>query len=141
MTCKRHGGSDGSIMCKYCDAETIERYAMNKTEIQARIEKCESDLASLKADLSKCDCTEGVEQEKCWHALDSQGDVRSASARTQRDCKNYFSPIYRQAYMPECRQVTAEDVRGVWKGFDGTMSHDEFAKRAHKLGFRIKVTP
>jgi hypothetical protein len=25
MTCKRHGGNDGSIFCKFCDAEVIEQ--------------------------------------------------------------------------------------------------------------------
>ena len=44
-------------------------------------------------------------------------------------------------YMPECRQVTADDVRAVFQIEDGTISHDEFAKRAHKIGFRMKVTP
>ena len=111
---------------------------MNKTEIQARIEKCESELATLKADLAKCE--EGIEEEKCWFGVNTLGDCMSSIRRTKEECKSHCA-ISRPAYMPECRQVTADDVRGVWKGFDGTMSHDEFAKRAHKLGFRIKVTP
>lgn len=116
---------------------------MNKTEIQARIEKCESDLASLKADLAKCDCTDGIEQEKCWQALNQKGEVITTEWRNKNDVATYVDEKFgeRFAYLPECRQVTADDVCGVWKGFDGTMSHDEFAKRAHKLGFRMKVTP
>lgn len=116
---------------------------MNKTEIQARIDALQVDfdskLASLKADLDKCDCADGIEQEKCWHALDSQGDVRSASARTQRDCKNYFSPMYHTAYMPECRQVTAEDVSGLTHCI--LDNSEKTAEYLHKLGFRMKVTP
>lgn len=92
-------------------------------------------------ELAKCDCADGIEQEKCWHALDSQGDVRSASARTQRDCKNYFSPMYHTAYMPECRQVTAEDAeRGHAAMCVGNTWLDS-ARELHKLGFRMKVTP
>lgn len=114
---------------------------MNKTEIQERIEKVESELASLKADLAKCDCAEGIEQEKCWHGIiGHEGYVNTLYPGTRRDIE-IDSTNHRAAYMPECRQVTANDVSGVWKGFDGTMSHDEFAKRAHKLGFRMKVTP
>lgn len=30
MTCERHGGNAGSIMCRECDLETIERDAMTK---------------------------------------------------------------------------------------------------------------
>ena len=116
---------------------------MNKTEIQSRIEKCESEIASLKADFAKCDCADkaqadGIEQEKCWRiGFNEDLDAVSLYSFRKSDIKQN-SPM---KYMPECRQVTADDVRGVWKGFDGTMSHDEFAKRAHKIGFRMKVTP
>ena len=115
---------------------------MNKTEIQSRIEKCESELASLKADLAKCDCAEGIEQERCWHSVTSDGGVCSVYARTMQQAIN-FSEGARPAYMPECRQVTADDVRNIWDDYTAgvTISHDEFAKRSHKLGFRMKVTP
>lgn len=114
---------------------------MNKSEIQARIEKCKSEIASLKADLAKCE--EGIEQEKCWHVINDRGETgwESQTKEVADEILAINKHLKRAAYMPECRQVTADDVRGVWKGFDGTMSHDEFAKRAHKLGFRIKVTP
>jgi len=112
---------------------------MNKSEIQARIEKCESELASLKADLAKCE--DGIEQEKCWHGIiGHEGYVNTLYPGTRRDIE-IDSTNHRAAYMPECRQVTADDVRAVFQIEDGTISHDEFAKRAHKLGFRMKVTP
>lgn len=112
---------------------------MNKSEIQSRIEKCESDLATLKADLAKCE--DGIEQEKCWHGIiGHEGYVNTLYPGTRRDIE-IDSTNHRAAYMPECRQVTADDVRAVFQIEDGTISHDEFAKRAHKLGFRMKVTP
>lgn len=116
---------------------------MNKTEIQERIEKCESEIASLKAELTKCDCAEGIEQERCWYSLDGNGDACTAEPRNKCETVMWGKSFneYRPAYMPECRQVTADDVRAVFQIEDGTISHDEFAKRAHKLGFRMKVTP
>ena len=114
---------------------------MNKSEIQARIEKCESDLSSLKADLAKCE--EGIEQEKCWQALNQKGELITTAWQNKNDVAMYVAEKFgeRSAYLPECRQVTADDVRAVFQIEDGTISHDEFAKRAHKLGFRMKVTP
>lgn len=111
---------------------------MNKSEIQTRIEKVESELATLKADLAKCDCSEGIEQEKCWHAVNNCG-VQDVSAKTKEEVVNYSSPS-RPAYMPECRQVTEEDVRSLFDG-DGFRTYEDTAKRAHKLGFRMKVKP
>lgn len=126
---------------------------MNKSEIQARIEETEmrikklheylseldNALSSLKANLEKRDCTDGMEQEKCWHGVSDSSGVHTVYAMTKQEAANY-STCCRPAYMPECRQVTADDVRAVFQIEDGTISHDEFAKRAHKLGFRMKVT-
>ena len=126
---------------------------MNKTEIQDRIQKCESreaylqrehdalksELASLKADLEKCDCADGIEQEKCWYARDSNGNVEFTSACIRKDYKNYSSHIYRPAYMPECRQLTAEDVARIPCFIP--VQHEEMARELHKLGFRMKVNP
>jgi len=114
---------------------------MNKSEIQERIAKIESELATLKADLAKRDCTDGIEQEKCWHAIDSNGDVRSLLARTRQDCKNYFSPLFRPVYMPECRQVTAEDAQFAVDAHMRTPDKESMARELHKLGFRMKVQP
>lgn len=111
---------------------------MNKSEIQVRIEKCESELATLKADLAKCE--DGIEEEKCWFAVTNVGGVGSVYARTKQEAAN-CAPSCRPAYMPECRQVTESDLQNIWKDWDGYMTHKEFAERAHKLGFRMKVTP
>lgn len=113
----------------------------NKTEIQARIEKCESDLASLKADLAKCDCAEGIEQEKCWHGINGCGHVATYAAATKTELASGHLIYNRHAYMPECRQVTAEDAR---QAHLVTMDKDEWldcARELHKLGFRMKVNP
>ena len=112
---------------------------MNKSEIQARIEKVESELAKLKADLAKCDCTDCIEQEKCWFGVTSIGDCMSSIRRTKEECKSHAGPSYRPAYMPECRRVSASDVRNLFDG-GGFRLYEETAKRAHKLGFRMKVT-
>ena len=109
---------------------------MNKSEIQARIEKCESELASLKADIAKCE--DGIEQERCWHAVNEECGVRDIYARTKKEVVDY-SPFLRPAYMPECRQVTTEDARDAARYYLGTGSIEEMASALHKAGFRIKV--
>lgn len=110
---------------------------MNKTEIQARIEKVESELASLKADLAKCDCAEGIEQEMCWYACGESANLYTSIGRT----KSAVSEAYklRPAYMPECRQVTADDVARLPSRT--VCTNKEIAALAHSLGFRMKVTP
>jgi len=114
---------------------------MNKSEIQARIEKVESELATLKAEMAKCDCVVGIEQEKCWHAVDSVGGVHDGYGKTRQEAANH-SPVHRPAYMPECRQVTEDDLQ-VFHDINTSHSGDETAKAAalHKLGFRMKVQP
>lgn len=54
MTCERHGGNAGSIMCRECDLETIERDAMTTptpmiTDTEARLF---SKIAALKVELA-----------------------------------------------------------------------------------------
>src|SRR5690348_15296031 len=91
---------------------------MNKSEIQTRIEKVESELATLKADLAKCDCEDGIEQEKCWHAVNNDGGVVDVGGKTKQEAAEYsfdYSLLGRPAYMPECRQVTAEDAKAFWE--------------------------
>lgn len=114
---------------------------MNKTEIQDRIDALQADfdskLASLKADLAKCDCADGIEQEKCWHVVDPTG-VCDVYAKTKDEACKWGSRT-RPAYMPECRQVTAEDVGRIPCFIP--VPHVEIARELHKLGFRIKVTP
>lgn len=117
---------------------------MNKSEIQERIEKCESEIVSLKADLAKCDCADGIEQEECWHVKDYAGDVRSSTPKTKHDCMvSTFQTGKRQAYMPECRQITEQDAIDVsvkvWGRATGYAK--EFAAALHEAGFRMKVTP
>lgn len=116
---------------------------MNKTEIQSRIDALQVDfdskLATLKADLAKCE--DGIEQEKCWHGITSDGGVRSVYAMTNQSATNRWAPECRTAYMPECRQVTAEDSRIIQVVYQTTISPEEMAGRLHKLGFRMKVTP
>lgn len=116
---------------------------MNKTEIQERITKVESELATLKADLAKCDCAEGIEQEECWFGVTVIGDCVSSMRRTKEECKSHVGPSYRPAYMPECRQVTEDDAIDisvkVW-GRATTLAR-ELAAALHEAGFRIKVTP
>lgn len=119
---------------------------MNKTEIQARIEKCESELATLKADLAqaefaKCDCAEGIEQEKCWQVLSQLGEVITTEWRNKNDAVKFVTPKFgeRAAYMPECRQVTAEDALDVWSAYCHTSTSGDMARELHKLGFRMKV--
>lgn len=113
---------------------------MNKSEIQERIEKVESELATLKADLAKCE--DGIEQEKCWHVLFPDGECTVAPLDLD-NCKvraaGCVTRDVRPAYMPECRQVTVEDWMNVIP--EGGLSNVELVKRLHKLGFRIKVTP
>lgn len=113
---------------------------MNKTELQQRIEKCESELAALKSDLAKCD--DGIEQEKCWHVLNRIGEVITTVWRNKNDAISRIAVETgeRIAYMPECRAVTAEDAEKAFdKMFKG--SYSDSARELHKLGFRIKVSP
>ena len=46
MTCKRHGGNDGSVMCKFCDAETIsgvtDQPKISAEALLQAIAECES---------------------------------------------------------------------------------------------------
>lgn len=114
---------------------------MNKTEIQSRIEKCESEIASLRADLTKCE--DGIEQEKCWQALNQEGEVITTEWRNKNDAAMYVTEKFgeRFAYLPECRQVTAEDSRIIQVVYQTTISPEEMAGRLHKLGFRMKVKP
>ena len=113
----------------------------DKSEIQVRIEKVESDLAKLKADLAKCDCADGIEQERCWHAVykESEG-VADIQGKSKFDADNYTGET-RAAYMPECRQVTVEDVRAVFRPGYGSKTHEEAALWFHRYGFRVKVQP
>lgn len=115
-----------------------------KTELQQRIEKCESELAALKSDLAKCDCAsasdEEIEQEKCWHAVDNDG-VCDVSGKTKAYA-HAFSGNTRPAYMPECRQVEPEDARIAEElAFLYEGDTNEFAYELHKRGFRMKVNP
>ena len=118
---------------------------MNKTEIQARIEELQADfdskLASLNAELAKCDCEDGIEKEKCWQASHPNKILASCQPRTKQEIQEEF--IYcRPAYMPECRQVTAEDARIVDElAFLNEGDANEFAYELHRRGFRIKVMP
>lgn len=116
---------------------------MTKTEIQARIEKVESELATLKAELTKCDCEDGIEQEKCWHAKDCASHVCSATPMSKHDCfaRGCYQTGRRPAYMPECRQVTAEDAQFATDAYMRTPDKESMARELHKLGFRMKVTP
>ena len=112
---------------------------MNKTEIQARVEKCESELASLKADLAKCDCTDGIEQERCWRGIIGQeGYIATLYPGKKRDIE-IAATNHRPAYMPECRQVTVEDAK--LAKFSSGFTWEDIATELHKLGFRMKVTP
>ena len=117
---------------------------MNKSEIQARIEKVESELAKLKADLAKCDCADGIEQEKCWCCLNNNGWVISAAIRNRNEAASVM-PSMRPAYMPECRQVTVEDAKLAHDAWGRTWPHfdnfEQFMHELHKLGFRMKVQP
>lgn len=110
----------------------------DKSEIQARIEKVESELAMLKADLAKCDCTDGIEQERCWHGVSVGDGVATTWARTKQDVAD-FSPNTRPAYMPECRAVTEMDAINASSAYLKTGNSEEMACKLHKLGFRMKV--
>lgn len=118
---------------------------MNKSEIQSRIDALQADfdskLASLKADLAKCDCAEGIEQEECWFGVTVIGDCMSSMRRTKEECKSHVGPSYRPAYMPECRAVTAEDANAAYKATATAPTYTEAANELHKFGFRMKVTP
>jgi len=113
---------------------------MNKSEIQERIEKCESELATLKADLATCDCTDEIEQEKCWHAVSDVFGVITTRAKTKEGVENNL-PEYRPAYMPECRQVEPEDALLAGCAYLQTRNQELLARELHKLGFRMKVNP
>lgn len=40
MTCTRHGGNESYTLCKYCDAETVERHSATNGE--RHIHRCMS---------------------------------------------------------------------------------------------------
>lgn len=40
MTCVRHGGNKGSIFCRFCDVETIEREEAMTPQERLRFELC-----------------------------------------------------------------------------------------------------
>jgi len=72
-----------------------------KTELQQRIEKLESETASLKAELAKCDCADGIEQEKCWHAINGEEQVITLTPNTKTSLRNQW-PCAKHAYGKMC---------------------------------------
>ena len=57
MTCERHGGNAGSIMCRECDLETIEREGGSMTtpsqwDLEGTIRSLRSDLAAAREELA-----------------------------------------------------------------------------------------
>lgn len=115
-----------------------------KTELQQRIEKLETETAALKADLAKCDCADGIEQEKCWHAAYADGGCHWCAA-TKKDVERMgasgFLSFDYPAYMPECRAVIVEDMDAFISIYHSGYNLPDMVAKLHKLGFRIKVSP